>query len=144
VTARRLVAILLAAATLVAAPAATAKHFDPGDLLICNAKRCRSITSRAVLKVLSVFYYTGRNAPAVASRARLGAPAFELRFTNDYVAGIVATAKLDRFLSYGVHHGWFQPGRWHRVPERAARELRRLTAHLKPLRVTQGSLAKSS
>jgi hypothetical protein len=143
VTARRLVAILLAAATLVGVSAATAKDFDPGDLRICSTKRCRPITDRPALKVLSAFYYTGRNPPAVASPARLGAPAFELRFTNGYVTGIVATAKLDRFLSYGVHLGRFQQGRWYRVPDRAARELRRLTAHLKPLRVTQGSLSKS-
>ena len=49
-------------------------------------------------------------------RARtLGAPSFELRFDNDYVTGIVATARLDRFLSYGVNTGRFEAGRWYRV-----------------------------
>jgi hypothetical protein len=143
VSARSLVAILLAGATFFAASAATAKNFDPGDLLICNGKRCLPITKRPVLKELSVFYYTGRKPPPIASPARLRTPGFELRFTNGYVTGIVATAKLDRFLSYGVNLGWFERGRWYRVPDTAARELRSLTIHLKPLRLTQASIDKS-
>jgi hypothetical protein len=159
VSARRLLAVVLAAATLLAAPSATAKDFKPGDLLVCNATRCLPIANRSALKALSVFYYGGacpplatrdgactedeRKPPESAAAARLGAAAFELRFTNGYVTGIVATKRLDRFLSYGVHVGWFERGRWYRVPDTAAQELRRLTTRLTPLRVTRESLSKS-
>lgn len=158
-SARRLVAVFLAATAFLAAPSATAKDFRPGDLLVCNAKRCLPIANRSALKALSVFYYGGacpplatrdgactedeRKPPESAPPAPLGAAAFELRFTNGYVTGIVATARLDRFLSYGVHVGWFERGRWYRAPATAVRELRRLTTRLTPLRVTRESLAKS-
>jgi hypothetical protein len=143
VVARCLVSILLGAATFLAASAATAKEFDPGDLCICNSTHCHAISNRPALDALSVFYYTGGKPPPIASSVRVGAPAFELRFTNGYVTGIVATAKLDRFLSYGVNLGGFKRAHWYRVPERAASELRRLTRHLKPLRVTRDSLSRS-
>jgi hypothetical protein len=143
VTCLRLAAILLAGATFLAASAATAKDFEPGDLRICNAKRCLPITNRPVLKLLSAFYFTGRKPPSIASPARLGAPAFELRSPNGYVTGIVAAVKFDRFLSYGVNLDRFEQGQWYRVPDRAARELRRLTTHLKPLRLTQRAVDKS-
>jgi hypothetical protein len=141
-SARRLVPIF-AAATLLVASSAAAKDFKPGDLRVCNAKRCVPISNRAAVSALSDFYYTGQKPPTVAPTVRLGAPAFELRFRNGYVTGIVATARLDRFLSYGVHLGWFRRGRWHRVPEVIARELRRLTSHLASLRVTRASLSRS-
>jgi hypothetical protein len=140
---RRLVVVLLAVATLVAASTATAKDFAPGDLRICNGQRCVPITNRPALRLLSAFYYNGRTPPAVARAPHIGAAAFELRFRNGYVTGIVATAKLDRFLSYGVNLDQFEQGQWYRVPDRAAQELRRLAAPLRPLRVTPGSLARS-
>ena len=59
------------------------------------------------------------------------------------MTGIVATARLDRFLSYGVNLGRFQRGIWYRVPARLASELRKLTAGMKPLRVTRAALSKS-
>lgn len=140
--ARRIVAGLLTAAALAVTPAATAKDFKPGDLRVCNARRCVPITNRAVLPLLGAFYYGPRDA-RVAPPARLGAPAFELRFSNGYVTGITASARLDRFLSYGVNLQHFRRGVWYWVPARLASELRRLTAGLKPLRVTQAGLAKS-
>ncbi len=142
VTARRLVVALLAAAALAVTPAATAKDFKPGDLRVCNARRCVPMMNRTVLPLLGAFYY-GPHEPRVASPVRLGAPAFELRFTNGYATGIAASARLDRFLSYGVNLQHFRRGVWYRVPARVAAELRRLTAGLKPLRVTKASLAKS-
>jgi hypothetical protein len=142
VTARRLVPALLTAAALAVTPAATAKDFKPGDLRVCNAKQCVPITNRAVLPLLGAFYYGPRDARA-ASPARLGAPSFELRFPNGYVTGIAASARLERFLSYGVNLQHFRRGVWYRVPARLAAELRKLTAGLKPLRVTKASLAKS-
>ena len=73
----------------------------------------------------------------------LGAPYFELRFPNNYATGIVATRQLDRFLSYGVHLERFDANTWYAVPRKLSAELRRLTAGLRPLRVTRAALAKS-
>jgi len=143
VTARGIVAALLAAAALAATPAATAKEFRPGDLRVCNAHRCVPIVNRTVLPLLGRFYYFDTQVAHVADRPRLGARAFELRFRNGYVTGIVASAGLDRFLSYGVNLGRFERGIWYRVPAGAAAELRRLTAGMKPLRVTKAALARS-
>jgi hypothetical protein len=143
VTVRGIAAALLAAAALAATPAATAKDFGPGDLRVCNAHRCAPIVNRAVLPLLGRFYYLDARDPRVAPRARLGAPYFELRFRNGYVTGIAASARLDRFLSYGVNLGRFHRGVWYRVPARLALELRKLTAGMKPLRVTRAALARS-
>jgi hypothetical protein len=141
-TARRVLAALLAAAALAATPAATAKEFRPGDLRVCNAKRCVPITKRAVMPLLGSFYY-GLHDARVSAPARIGARYFELRFPNGYVTGIAATARLDRFLSYGVNLGHFHEGVWYRIPARISAELRRLTAGMKPLRITQAALDKS-
>ena len=122
---------------------AGAKGFEPGDLRICNTKRCVPIMNRPALTAFGAFYYIGTRPPSRAPRAHLGAPSFELRFDNGYVTGIVATAGLDRFLSYGVNVGRFDRGRWYRVPRNAARELRQLTASLRPIRLTRAALAKS-
>ena len=139
---RLLVAGLVTAMVFAVTPVATAKDFRPGDLRVCNARRCVPITNRAVLPLLGAFYY-GPRGVHVAPPARIGAPAFELRFRNGYVTGIAASARLDRFLSYGVNVGRFRRGVWYRLPARLAAELRKLTAGLKPLRVTRDSLAKS-
>jgi hypothetical protein len=139
---RRLPVALVLTTALTFAPGATAKDFRPGDLRICNAKHCVAITDQNVLNVLSVFYYSGPQ-PARTPAPRMGAPAFQLKFTNGYVTGIVASARLNRFLSYGVYLGRFRKGAWYRVPDRAARELIRLTESLKPMRVTPAALRKS-
>lgn len=129
---------------LVVASDATAKEFRPGDLRICSRHHCVAIGNRPVLKQLGAFYYTGKSVPPAARAPRLGARAFELEFANGYVTGIVAAAKLDRFLSFGVDLERFSAKQWYRLPERAARELRRLAAPLQPLRVTRRLLARSS
>jgi hypothetical protein len=98
--------------------------------------------NRAVLPRLGSFYYGGPS-PARARRPKLGAPYYELRFRNGYVTGIVATRRLDRFLSYGVDLERFARNRWYAVPHQMSRELRRLTVGLRPLRLTQAALAKS-
>ena len=121
-----------------AVSAAVAKDFRPGDLRVCNAKTCVPITDRATLATLSSFYYTGA-VPRIAVAPPLGVPSFELRFRHGYVTGVVASATLDRFLSYGVNLDRFEPGIWYQVPARAAGELRALTAKLRPLPLrTQG------
>jgi hypothetical protein len=122
--------------------AATAKDFGPGDLRVCNGNRCIPITNRDVLPALGSFYYGGPQ-PVAAPAVRMGAPAYQLRFRNGYVTGIVATAKLDRFLSYGVYLGRFRRGQWYRVPDAIAGELRRLAIGLAPLRVTPWAVRRS-
>lgn len=143
-TTRLVLVGFLTAAALVAAPPAAAKEFQPGDLRLCSGHHCHAVTNEAVLEVLSSFYYSGAAAPARARAPRLGRRAFELRFDDGYVTGVVATRRLDRFLSYGVNLGRFSRGLWYRVPAPAARELRRLAVGLTPLRVTNALLAKSN
>ena len=70
-------------------------------------------------------------------------PYYELRYRNGYATGIVATRRLDRFLSYGVVSGRFTPDHWYRVPLKVSREFRRLTRDLRPLRLNRAALAKS-
>ena len=139
---RALTCSIVVTAVALLAPPATAKSFGPGDLRICDQERCLGITRPSVLPLLGAFYYHGRK-PAEARSPQLGAPAFELRFRNGYVTGIVATRHLDRFLSYGVNIGHFRRRTWYRVPPRAAAELRRLSAGLQPLRVTRAAVARS-
>jgi hypothetical protein len=98
--------------------------------------------SAATAKRLATFIYMGPQ-PASASAPAMGAPAFELRFRNGYAAGIIGDVTLGRWLSYGVYLGRFERGVWYRVPPATARDLRKLTRGLAPLRVTPEALAKS-
>jgi len=123
---------LVAAIALLVVPGAGAKNFKPGDLRLCNAKRCVVITNRTVLDHLADFYY-GSSTLVNARRPLAGTPYYQLRFRNGYVTGIVATSRLSRFLSYGVNVGRFARGRWYGVPPRVSAELRRLSAGLRPL-----------
>jgi hypothetical protein len=134
--------VLLAAAALLLVPAATAKDFGPGDLRLCNARRCVKIVDPKVVATLGPFYYSN-GSPRQAQAPRLGARAYELRFPNGYATGIVAGASLDRFLSYGVNLGRFQRGVWYHVPRRMTAGLTKLSCSLRPLRVTKAALAKS-
>lgn len=137
-----LLAPLLVAAAVLGSVTAQAKEFGPGDLRVCNAHRCTSITTPSVLQQLGAFYYGG--APLAGAPApRLGAIEYELRFRNGYVTGIVASARLDRFLSFGVNMGRFGRGQWYRLPAQAAQTLRRLTAILTPLRLTRSAERRS-
>jgi hypothetical protein len=140
--ARLLAATLLAATVLFVPSTALAKEFRPGDLRVCGAYRRAPIADRGVLRELSAFYYS-EAPPAIATAPGLGAVAFELRFSNGYATGIVASAGLDRFLSYGVNLGRFRSGQWYRLPAQAARALRRLSAPLAPLRVTAAAEGRS-
>jgi hypothetical protein len=133
---------LVAVTALVALPAASAKEFQPGDVRICNARHCLAVVNRKVLPLLASFYY-GEKTPARVRRPKLGVPYYELRYRNGYVTGIIATRRLDRFLSYGVVLGRFTRHRWYRVPHKVSREFRRLTVGLRPLRLSRPALAKS-
>jgi hypothetical protein len=135
--------VVAAAAALVVVPGATAKDFGPGDLRVCGAAgRCVPVVDAHVLPLLGSFYYSGPQ-PVRMSKPRLGVPYFELRFRNGYVTGIAATARVDRFLSYGVYLGRFARGTWYRLPSRLAEELRALSRTLTPLRLTRQAIAKS-
>jgi len=135
-------ALLLATVVLLAVPVAAAKNFDPGDLRLCGATRCAPVETRATLEKLGELYY-GPRAAARTAAPRLGAPYLELRFRNGYVTGIVAGARLDRFLSYGVHLEKFKAGRWYAVPASAALELRRLAGtKIAPLVLGRAALAR--
>lgn len=136
-----MLALALAVAALVA-PTAQAKDFRPGDLRLCDTKRCVAVMDRDAIKSLAGLYYVAPQ-PKRAATVRPGAPYYELRFRNGYVTGIVATKKLDRFLSYGVVLGRFRRSVWYRVPPTAAAELRRLSRALKPLRIDQEALSRS-
>jgi hypothetical protein len=138
----RLVTLAAALAAGALTPSAAAKEFGPGDLRLCDAKRCVSITAPAVLPALSRFYYSDRP-PRIAPSPRLGVPTLELRFENDYVTGIVGYRSFDRFLSYGVHLGYFKRDRWHAIPPRISAELRRLAATLEPIPLTRAALRRS-
>ena len=140
---KTLVLSLLAASTLVALPSASGKNFEPGDLRICNSTRCIAIVERGVLPAIRQFYGSGP-CPARVRRPKLGTPYFELRFRNGYATGIVATRRLDRFLSYGVVLERFARDVWYTVPAKMSGELRRLTVGLRPLRLTRAALAKSA
>jgi hypothetical protein len=139
---RTFLVAFLAASALLVLPSAGAKSFGPGDLRVCNATRCVAIVNRDVLPQLRSFYYSGPS-PARVGRPPLGARYYELRFRNDYVTGIVATRRLDRFLSYGVHLDRFARNRWYAMPRPLSQELRRLTVSLRPLRLDRAALAKS-
>jgi hypothetical protein len=134
---RRLFVGLLVAAALLAVPAASGKDIKPGDVRLCNSKRCVSITNRVVLGKLESFYY-GSYALTTVRRPTRGAPYYELQFRNGYVTGIVATKRLDHFLSHGVNVGRFAQGRWYGVPPRVSAELRRLAVGLRPFRPRSG------
>jgi len=91
--------------------------------------------NRSLLRVLSSYYW-GPTRVTRATPVRNGAPAFELRFRNGYASGIVASSRLDRFRAYGFFCGRFVHGKWYDFPARASTALRKLTAGLRPLRVS--------
>jgi hypothetical protein len=139
---RSSVAGVIAAIALVALPSARAKDLRPGDMRVCNATRCVPILNRSVLPHLTSFFYTAPQ-PVRVREPALRTPYYELRLRNGYVAGIVATRRLDRFLTYGIHDERFIRDTWYAVPRGMSIELRRLTDALRPLRLSRAALAKS-
>ena len=118
---------------------AGAKDIGPGGLRLCGERSCVSIVDRSLLSIISRFYYGGPE-PAETRAPRVGAPYFQLKFSNGYITGIVATAQLDRFRSGGVNMGQFSMEDWYRVPAKAALGLHKLAAKLRPLRVTETTI----
>lgn len=138
------VALVAAAVTLLAAPAAAAKDFRPGDLRVCDQARRVAITNQPALDALARFYYASPPPRPVSRPAYRGSPMFELRFRTGYVTGIVAGRHLDRFLSYGVNLDQVARGRWYAVPAVAARQLAWLASCLdSPYPLTETAVARS-
>jgi hypothetical protein len=133
---------LILGVSLACVPVAAAKDFRPGDLRLCGMKGCVAVVDQAALDSVSTFYY-GDGRPARIARPALNVSYYELRFRNAYVTGIVATGRLNRFLSYGVNTGRFARGTWYRVPAPVAAALRAAAAPLPPLRLTAAALRKS-
>ena len=125
---------LIIGIVLAAAPGASGKGIRPGDLLVCNHARCATVASARALRAFSAFYY-GQTRVAAVGVPALGSPAFDLRL-NGSPAGVVAGARLNRVLVYGLNCERFHRGTWYRLPARAALEVRRLTAALRPVRVS--------
>jgi hypothetical protein len=125
--------VALAALVLpvVLVPAAAAKDFKPGDLRVCAAIRCVPIKNQRVLNAVSAFYY-GNAKPTRARSPRPRTPYVELRFRNGYITGVAAGRGFDRFLSFGVNLDQFAARTWYVTPARAAAEIRRLSASLRP------------
>jgi hypothetical protein len=94
-----------------------------------------TITNRQVMRILSDYYY-GSTRVVRAERVPLGARGFELRYPDGYASGMVAGAMLKRFRAYGFICGRFERGRWYWFPPRAAAALRRMTAGMRPMRVS--------
>jgi hypothetical protein len=130
-------AALALGALLGFAPPASAKHFGPGDLKLCDNEHCMLIMDRSLVNGLSRFYYSGP-APAKVRKPRLGTPYLLLKFTDGgHVTGVAATAQLDRFRSGGIDLERFSSDGWYRVPAGIALGLRKLAAGLTPLRVSE-------
>ena len=91
---------------------------------------------------LARFVYTGPK-PATVGRPAWGPPGFELHYRSGYATGIAASARLDRFLNFGVYAERFRRRVWYRMPPQVGVDLRRLTAGMKPCRVTPALVAKS-
>ncbi|HET6173820.1 MAG TPA: hypothetical protein VFD90_14500 [Gaiellales bacterium] len=135
-----IVGLALAALLAAAAAPAEAKHFRPGELKLCNDTICVRIFDRSLLDGLSRFsFLTG--GPEVG-KPRLGAPLFQIKVDGGYVTGIVATKRLERFRSGGMGTR-FGPDDWYRVPPTVASALRKLSAGMQPLRVTQSTVDRT-
>jgi hypothetical protein len=128
-------ALTIAACGLLAVPGAVAKDFGPGDLLVCGRSRCVPLVDKRLLRILSAYYWGPRKV-VQAPPVRVGARGFALRWKNGYTSAVVAGAKLDRFRAQGFFCGRFVRGRWYRFPAEAATVLKKLTAEVRPLRVT--------
>jgi hypothetical protein len=125
------------------AHAAGAKTFQPGDVRACGPVVCVVIRSQPVLDALSRFYYGEPTGPAAASAPPDHSPYLRLLYSDGYVTGIVAGPQFGRFLSFGVHTGYFRARTWYTVPRRVAGELRLLASKLSPQPLPGNILSRS-
>jgi hypothetical protein len=131
----RRVTVAIAACTLLAVPSAVAKDFGPGDIAVCGRSHCEPIVDKRLLRILSAYYWGPRKVVRAAP-VRVGARGFALRWRNGYTSAVVGGATLGRFRAQGFYCGRFVRGRWYRFPAEAAAAMKKLTAGVRPLRVT--------
>ena len=111
---------VLLAVVLIATPAASAKEIHPGDLLICGARHCRTVTDPAKARAFGALLW-GQSRIASAPTPRVGSRVFALRFRDrprPAIALISATA-------FRVHSEGPRFDHAYDVAERACRRLRR-------------------
>lgn len=128
-------AVVVAACGLLAVPGAVAKDFGPGDIRVCGRSHCQPIVQKRLLRILSAYYWGPRKVTRAAP-VRLGARGFALRWKNGYTSAVVGGAKLDRLRAQGFFCGRFVRGRWYRFPAEATIMVKKLTAGMRPLRIT--------
>jgi hypothetical protein len=119
--------LVLLSASLALSAAAWAKEVRPGELMICGARDCRTVTQPAQARAFSALLWGEGTVPRV-STPRVGSPVFQLRF-RDGPAGAIITATAIRVA--GLNCGRFRRGKWYRLP----RPLRGLTRGLEPRRL---------
>ena len=119
--------VVVAAVALGCAAAATAK-IGP-SVRVCGATRCALVDDAATLRALNTFVYGPTRVTRVRA-PRVDAPVFALDL------GGVFSQDFEKFRSHGIICQRFERGRWYRVPERIARELRRVTCGLAPRRLS--------
>jgi hypothetical protein len=124
---------LIAVCGVLLVPSALGKGSGPS--LVCGRHRCVSIKNPHLARILSDFYWSAER-PRRAPRVPLGTPGFELRWSDGYATGMVAGTMLKRFRAYGFYCERFQRGKWYWIPPRAAAALRRMTAGMRPMRVS--------
>ena len=122
----KVLAAVLAAIAL-SATAASAKEIRPGDLLVCGAWHCRSVTQPVQARAFASFLW-GPGRVVRAPTPRVGSSVFQLRFTDGFVVGVMTGTAIRL---NGVNCGRFRRGRWYVLP----RALRGLAAGLEPKRL---------
>ena len=108
-------------------PAASAKEFPPGELMVCGATQCREVTQAVQARAFSSLLWGGIPVGR-APTPRIGSPIFQLRFKAGPIGVILNAAS---FRVHGLNCGRFQRGKWYRLP----RLLRGLTSGLEPKRL---------
>ena len=115
---------------LVGVGAASAKEIRPGDLRVCGASRCHTVTEPRQARAFSSLLW-GESRVIRAPTPRVGSPVFELRF-DDGPAGAIINASAIRV--HGLRCGRFERGTWYRLPK----TLRGLTRGLEPKHLRAG------
>jgi hypothetical protein len=122
----KLLGALLGCALVVSATS-SAKEIHPGDLRICGAARCRTVTRPAQARAFSNLLW-GPSRVVRAPTPPVGSPIFQLRF-KDGPAGAIISATAMRV--HGLFCGRFHRGKWYRLPT----SLRGVTTGLRPKRL---------
>jgi hypothetical protein len=119
--------LLLLIASLALSAGAWAKEIAPGELMICGARHCRTVSQPAQARAFSALLWGDGTVPR-AQTPRVGSPVFHLRY-REGPAGAIITATAIRVA--GLNCGRFHRGKWYRLPP----SLRGLTRGLEPSRL---------